>query len=213
MDSIKLWARDGEAVHQAIELGEIAHMETAREELTDAFLLFAIESGRLQTWAEAFPDPRSAPEIGMEGILPAPLAARFAGLYSMRKAGYVLRSARVLGALGYSVDKPRQRLLYVYASSAIPAHTSPPLLFVMSMGQFDHPFWFNARPMVTKIDAMSVSKQAHVRMGVDSTGDDWESPGLPTDISGKSVGFKRYRSSRWGETSQSHTTELPTTRA
>ena len=98
-------------------------------------------------------------------------------------------------------------------ATAIPAHTSPPLLFVMSMGQFDHPFWFNARPMVTKIDAMSVSKQAHVRMGVDSTGDDWESPGLPTDISGKSVGFKRYRSSRWGETSQSHTTELPTTRA
>ena len=37
-------------------------------------------------------------------ILPAHLAARFAGLYSMRKAGYVLRSARVLGALGYSVE-------------------------------------------------------------------------------------------------------------
>ena len=104
MDSIKLWARDGEAVRQAIEFGEIAHMETASEELTDAFLLFAIESGRLQTWAEAFPDPRSAPEIGLEVILPAPLAARVAGLYSMRKAGYVLRSARVLGALGYSVE-------------------------------------------------------------------------------------------------------------
>ena len=68
------------------------------------FLLFAIESGLLKTWAEAFPDPRSAPEIGMEVILPAHLAARFAGLYSMRKAGYVLRSARVLGALGYSVE-------------------------------------------------------------------------------------------------------------
>ena len=104
MASIKLWARDGEAVHQAIELGEIAHMETASEELTDEFLLFAIESGLLKTWAEAFPDPRSAPEIGMEVILPAHLAARFAGLYSMRKAGYVLRSARVLGALGYSVE-------------------------------------------------------------------------------------------------------------
>src|SRR6058998_267343 len=104
MDSIKLWARDGEAVRQAIELGEIAHMETASEELTDAFLLFAIESGLLKTWAEAFPDPRDEPEIGMEVILPAHLAARFAGLYSMRKAGYVLRSARVLGALGYSVE-------------------------------------------------------------------------------------------------------------
>ena len=104
MDSIQLWARDGEAVRQAIELGEIAHIETASEELTDEFLLFAIESGLLQTWAKAFPDPRREPEIGMEVILPAHLAARFAGLYSMRKAGYVLRSARVLGALGYSVE-------------------------------------------------------------------------------------------------------------
>jgi len=104
MDSIQLWARNGEAVRQAIELGEIAHIETASEELTDEFLLFAIESGLLKTWAEAFPDPRGEPEIGMEVVLPAHLAARFAGLYSMRKAGYVLRSARVLGALGYSVE-------------------------------------------------------------------------------------------------------------
>jgi hypothetical protein len=104
MDSIKLWARDGEAVRQAIEVGEIAHMETASEELTDAFLLFAIESGLLQSWAQTFPDPRGEPEIGMEVLLPAHMAARFAGLYSLRKAGYVLRSARVLGALGYSVE-------------------------------------------------------------------------------------------------------------
>jgi DDE family transposase len=104
MDRIKLWARDGEAVRQAIELGEIAHIETASEELTDEFLLFAIESGLLKTWAEAFPDPRQEPEIDMAVILPAHIAARFAGLYSMRKAGYVLRSARVLGALGYSVE-------------------------------------------------------------------------------------------------------------
>src|SRR5215813_1484425 len=104
MDSIKLWARNGEAVRQAIELGEIAHIETASEELTDEFLLFGIESGLIQSWAEAFPDPRSEPEISMEVILPAHIAARFAGLYSMRKAGYGLRSARVLGALGYSVE-------------------------------------------------------------------------------------------------------------
>ena len=104
MDSVKLWARNGEAVRQAIELGEIAHIETASEELTDEFLLFAIESGLLQTWADAFPDPRGEPEIGMEVILPAHMAGRFAGLYSLRKTGYVLRSARVLGALGYSVE-------------------------------------------------------------------------------------------------------------
>jgi hypothetical protein len=42
--------------------------------------------------------------MAMEVILPAHLAARFAGLYSMRKAGYVLRSARVLGAVGSSVE-------------------------------------------------------------------------------------------------------------
>src|SRR5437867_3263367 len=104
MDRIKLWARDGEAVRRAIELGEMAHIETASEELTDEFLLFALESGLSKTWADAFPDPRAEPEIGMEVILPAHMAARFAGLYSMRKAGYVLRSARVLGALGYSVE-------------------------------------------------------------------------------------------------------------
>jgi len=40
----------------------------------------------------------------MEVILPAHLAGRFAGLYSLRKTGYVLRSARDLGALGYSVE-------------------------------------------------------------------------------------------------------------
>ena len=112
MESIKLWARNGEAVRQAIELGELVHMETASEELTDEFLLFAIESGLLKQWAEAFPDPRDAPEIGMEVILPAHLAGRFAGLYSLRKTGYVLRSARVLGALGYSVEviEPAQGL-------------------------------------------------------------------------------------------------------
>ena len=87
MDSSKLWARNGEAVRQAIELGALVHMETASEELTDAFLLFAIESGLLRTWAEAFPDPRAAPEMGMEVIWPAHIAGRFAGLYSLRQAG------------------------------------------------------------------------------------------------------------------------------
>src|SRR5881396_2268112 len=104
MDTIKLWARHGDAVRQAIELGELVHLDTASEALTDEFLLFAIESGLLQRWAKSFPDPRQAPEIGMEVIVASHLAARFAGLYSLRKSGYVLRSASVLGALGYSVE-------------------------------------------------------------------------------------------------------------
>jgi hypothetical protein len=45
MDSLKGWARDGEAVHQAIALGEVAPMETASEELPAAFLLGALASG------------------------------------------------------------------------------------------------------------------------------------------------------------------------
>jgi hypothetical protein len=112
METIKLWARNGDAVRQAIELGELAHLETASAELTDEFLLFAIQSGLLTKWADAFPDPRSDPEIHMEVILASHLAARFAGLYSMRKAGYVLRSASLLGALGYSVEvlEPEQGL-------------------------------------------------------------------------------------------------------
>jgi hypothetical protein len=79
MESIKLWARNGEAVRQAIELGELVHMETASEELTDEFLLFAIESGLLQPWAETFPDPRGEPEIGMEVILPGPSCGAVCG--------------------------------------------------------------------------------------------------------------------------------------
>jgi hypothetical protein len=98
MESLKVWARNGEAVRQAIELGEITHLETASEELTDEFLLFAIDSGLLASWAGSFPAPRDEPEIAMEVIVAAHMAARVAGLYSLRKAGYVLRSARVLGA-------------------------------------------------------------------------------------------------------------------
>jgi hypothetical protein len=47
MDTIELVARNGDAVRQAIELGDIVHMDTASEELTDEFLLFAINSGLL----------------------------------------------------------------------------------------------------------------------------------------------------------------------
>jgi hypothetical protein len=66
METIKLWARNGAAVRQAIEVGELVHLETASEELTDALLLVAIPSGLLAKWAAAFPEPRCEPEISME---------------------------------------------------------------------------------------------------------------------------------------------------
>ncbi|MDQ3254825.1 MAG: hypothetical protein M3R15_13115, partial [Acidobacteriota bacterium] len=47
-------------VRHALELGEMLHLETASEELTDEFLTFAIQSGLLKSWAEGFPSARSA---------------------------------------------------------------------------------------------------------------------------------------------------------
>jgi len=105
MDSIKLLARNGEAVRHALELGEILHLETATEELTDEFLLFAIKSGLLQQWARSFPDPRRWSEISITVIIAASIAARFVGLYSLRKTGHVLRSARVFAVPRLLVGK------------------------------------------------------------------------------------------------------------
>lgn len=75
-------ARNGEAVRQALEPGEVLHLDTASEEITDEFLLFAIKSGLLQQWAAGFPDPRNWSDISCEVILAAEVAARFAGIYS-----------------------------------------------------------------------------------------------------------------------------------
>ena len=89
MESIRLFARNGEAVRQALERGEFTHLDTASEEITDEFLLFAIKSGLLRQWAKSFPDPRVWAEISCEVILAAELTARFAGIYSQRKSGWL----------------------------------------------------------------------------------------------------------------------------
>ena len=104
MESIRLVARNGEAVRAALERGEVLQLDTASEEITDEFLLFAIKSELLRKWAAGFPDSRAWAEVTSEVILASEIAARFASIYSQRKTGYVLRSARVLGALGYSVE-------------------------------------------------------------------------------------------------------------
>src|SRR5919108_6663498 len=103
MESLRLVARNGEAVRQSLERGEVLHLDTASEEITDEFLLFAINSGLLGQWAATFPDPRAWSEISSEVLIASEVAARFASIYSQRKSSYVLRSARVLGALGYSL--------------------------------------------------------------------------------------------------------------
>jgi hypothetical protein len=47
----------------AIERGDLVHLDTTSEEWTDTFLVFAIESGLLSRWAASFPDSRSAPAV------------------------------------------------------------------------------------------------------------------------------------------------------
>jgi len=100
MTSIRLIARNGQAVRQALERGEVLHLDTASEEITDEFLLFAIQSGWLGQWAETFPDRRAWAEISREVILATEVAARFASIYWQRQSSYVLRSARVLAGVG-----------------------------------------------------------------------------------------------------------------
>lgn len=85
-------------------MGELVHLETASDEWTDAWLLGAIPSGLLAKWAQTFPAPRREAAIGMEGMVAAHLAARFAGLSAMRHAGSVRRSASGLGAVGSRVE-------------------------------------------------------------------------------------------------------------
>jgi hypothetical protein len=65
MDRLTLWARQGAAVRQAIELGERAPIETASAELTDACQRFAIDSGRWKSWAGSVPDPCCTLEYGL----------------------------------------------------------------------------------------------------------------------------------------------------
>lgn len=71
MEPIKLWGRNGEAVRRGIEAGKILDLDTASEEITDEFLLFAINSGLLRQWSDGFPDPRRWRQIKMEALLAA----------------------------------------------------------------------------------------------------------------------------------------------
>jgi hypothetical protein len=92
-------------VLDALRRGEIVALETATEELTDFFLLYALESGLLNQLAATFPDPRhQQPEIPMRLLLAAGLAGHFAGLYALSQSPYALHSPRLLAELGVQVQ-------------------------------------------------------------------------------------------------------------
>ncbi len=92
-------------VLDALRRGEIVALETATEELTDFFVLYALESGLLDQLAATFPDPRQQqPEIPMRLLLAAGIAGHFAGLYALSQSPYALHSPRLLAELGVQVQ-------------------------------------------------------------------------------------------------------------
>src|SRR5579859_2373869 len=92
-------------VLDALRRGEIVALETASEELTDFFVLYALESGLLDRLADTFPDPRKQqPEIPMRLLLAAGMAGHFAGLYALSQSPYALHSPRLLAELGVQVE-------------------------------------------------------------------------------------------------------------
>jgi hypothetical protein len=92
-------------VLDALRRGEIVALETATEELTDFFVLYALESGLLDRLADTFPDPRTQqPEIPMRLLLAAGMAGHFAGLYALSQSPYALHSPRLLAELGVQVE-------------------------------------------------------------------------------------------------------------
>jgi hypothetical protein len=88
------------AVLEALHQGRVDSMEAATEEITDWHVLYALKSGLLAECAAAFPDPRLEPEIPVQVLLTASLAAAFQGEYALRESGVALHSPAILAELG-----------------------------------------------------------------------------------------------------------------
>ena len=89
-----------QAVLAALRQGWIESMDPASEQLTDWHVLFALRSGLLAEAAAAFPDPRVNPEIPVQVLLTASIAAAFQGEYALRETGCALHSPAILAELG-----------------------------------------------------------------------------------------------------------------
>ena len=88
---------------ERLRAGEIDYLGAAEDRLTDLHLLAAINSGLLDAWASAFPDPRFAPQIPLRVLLAAAVAGAFAGEYALCATGPALHSPAVLAELGVNV--------------------------------------------------------------------------------------------------------------
>jgi hypothetical protein len=66
-------------------------IDVATEQVPDLFLLYAIESGLLQSLSKSFADPRKQqPEIALPILLATGIAGHFAGLYTLSQLLYAL---------------------------------------------------------------------------------------------------------------------------
>jgi hypothetical protein len=90
-------------VLKRLRAGELDYLGAAADRLTDLHLLAAIKSGLLAEWADAFPDPRLAPQIPIRVLLAAAVAGAFTGEYALCEAGPALHSPAVLAEMGYNV--------------------------------------------------------------------------------------------------------------
>jgi hypothetical protein len=92
------------AVLERLRQGYIEYLGFAADQVTDLHLLYALESGLLDRCAQAFPDPRVAPEIPIRVLLAAAIAGAFQGEYALWQLGAALHSPAVLAQLGINVE-------------------------------------------------------------------------------------------------------------
>jgi hypothetical protein len=91
-------------VLERLRQGYIDYMGWAADQVTDFHLLYALESGLLDTCADAFPDPRLNPEIPIRVLLAAAIAGAFQGEYALCQLGVALHSPALLAQLGVNVQ-------------------------------------------------------------------------------------------------------------
>jgi hypothetical protein len=91
-------------VLERLRQGYIEYLGFAVDQLTDFHLLYALESGLLDTCARAFPDPRLYPEIPSRVLLSAAVAGAFQGEYALCQLGVALHSPALLAQLGLNVQ-------------------------------------------------------------------------------------------------------------
>ena len=99
-----------------------------------------------------------------------------------KNRGVFLLSVKRRAQLGIALEavkigqkNPEKRMTMIQRSQQFPLIALQPLP-LMSMGQFGHPCWLDARQTVINIGDMSVSKQGHFMLWASPTRDDWQSP-------------------------------------